>query len=470
MKKILKWSAIVLLAASAIAGVVVWPYIDHFLRFNPMVEEADFPPPSGPLEAQQQDFTYLAKVLDYDRSFPASARAEFLSDIEALQSRTQPLTDAEFFLEVHRLMALADNGHTGGDPVQMFRNFNRSGIDIYPFADGYFVVRAHKSRADLVGHKVIAIEGASLSEQLVQLRRYSGGPDHARDYASLHLIRSPELMHAAGLAPSPDRLTVTLEDEDGTRSDHILTALPDVAETEFAYRHPYHALRAEPLPEEEGDWVNTLQANGTEPPLTLSEDGTLVLAQPIADGVYIRSNYLVEYPEHPVKSQLVEALDGAPDSGFAKLVVDLRWNPGGNLGNAIPFARALGERLANNGKVYVLTGPTTFSAAIVMLAQIKKYAGDRTVTVGEPVGDRMQFWAERGSAFVLPNSQQYLRYSTGYHDWEKGCTDEENPYCYPASRDEAADIGTLGLDHRIQPTFAEYASGRDVVLEWVLAQ
>ena len=120
--------------------------------------------------------------------------------------------------------------------------------------------------------------------------------------------------------------------------------------------------------------------------------------------------------------------------------------------------------------VYVISGPTTFSAAIVTLAQIKKYAGERAIVVGEPVGDRAQFWAERGTAFVLPNSNQYLRYSTGYHDWEKGCTEEEEPHCYPASRDEAANIGSIAPDKTIQPTFAQYAAGEDVVLDWILSQ
>jgi len=367
-------------------------------------------------------------------------------------------------------MALADNAHTGGDPVQLFRNFNRSGIDLYPFADGYFVVRAHNSHAELLGHKVIAIEGADPGDLLERLRVYSGGPDNARDLAALHLIRSPALLYGAGLAASPDALSVTLEDPEGSRSEHVLDALPDAAENDFAYRHPYHALRADPLPEEAGDWVNVLQASGLDAPLTLTDDGTLVLSRPIDGGVYIRSNYLMEYPEQPVKSQLVEVLDTAPDGGFDKVVVDLRWNPGGDLGNGIPFAKALGERLAPHGTAYILTGPTTFSAAIVTVAQIKKYAGNRAVIVGEPMGDRAQFWAERGSSFILPNSRQYLRYSTGYHDWEKGCTEDESPHCFPASRDEAVDIGSLAVDEFIQPTFAQYAAGEDPVLEWTIAQ
>ncbi len=471
MKKWLKWIAVVWAVTSLAAGIYFWPRIDQWMRFNPSIAEADFPEPAGALEAQRQDFTYLAQVLDYDRSFSDDARKQFLSEVEQLKSRTgEPLSDAAFFLETHRLMALADNAHTSGDGVSAFRMFNRSGMDVYTFEDGIFVVRAHESRSDLLGKRVVEIEGHTTDDLITKLRKYSGGPDSVRDHFSLFLLRSPELLHAAGLISASDKLSVTLEDDNGNLTEHTLQALPNAAETEFAYRHVYHTLRADSLPDEAGEWVNVLSANGVEPPLTLQDDGDLVLSQNMGDALYIRSNYLVEYPGHEVKSQLVEALDGAGEFGHKLIIVDLRWNPGGDLGNAIPFAETLGDSLAKEGKVYVITGPQTFSAAIVTAALVKQYAGGRARIVGEPMGDRPQFWAERGGPFVLPNSDYFIAYSTGYHDWEKPCSEDQTPHCFPASRDEAADIGTLALDEEIRPSFAEYASGKDVVLEWILAQ
>ena len=435
-----------------------------------MVSSASFSEPDSPLEAQRQDFTYLEEVLEYDRSFSDSARAAFLAELEQLKTRSEALSDPAFYLQTRRLMALADNAHTGGDTVPAFRNFNRSGIDVYPFEDGLSVVRAHTSLGELLGHRLIAIEGRTPSEVLERLAAYSGGPDQSRDLFSLYLLRSPELLNAAGLAANADRLTVTLEDQAGNQIERNLAALPNVAETEFSYRHPYHTLKAEVLPEETGEWANVLQSAGIEPPQTLADDGDLVLTQPINGGVYIRNNYLVEYPGHEVKSQLVEALDDAPEGGHKLVVLDLRWNPGGDLSNAIPFAKRLGETLASDGKVYVIVGPQTFSAAIVTAALVKQYAGDRAMIVGEPMGDRPQFWAERGQPFTLPNSGYFIAYSTGYHDWEKGCSDDDTPHCFPPNRREAADIGELKVEKVIQPAFADYAAGKDVVLDWIKQQ
>nr|WP_298929146.1 hypothetical protein [uncultured Erythrobacter sp.] len=470
MKRFLKWFFGLWLVATIASGIYFWPLIDQVIRFNPFVAEADFAEPSSPTEAREQDFDYLATVLDYDRSFSPAAREQFLTRLADAKDRAGEMSDAQFFLETHALMALADNAHTGGDNVAAFRQFNRSGLDFYPFADGYFAVRAHQSNEALLGQKLVSIDGKDIAEMLAGLAQYSGGLDAQRNYSALHLLRSPELLHAAGLASAPDGVTIILENAEGLQSEHKLSAIAPAAETEFAYRHPYHVLRAEPLPDEGGEWVRVLDGKTVKPPLTLTDDGDLVLSKPMGSGIYLRSNFLVEYPGHEVKSQLVDALSEAPAGGYDFVVVDLRWNPGGDLGNAVPFAKRLGEALSADGKVYVLVGPQTFSAAIVTAALIKQYAGERMVLVGEPMGDRLQFWAERGEGFVLPNSGYHIAYSTGYHDWENSCSGDTIEHCFPVVEREAKPIGKLTLDHRIQPTFAQFAAGEDPVLAWALDQ
>jgi len=469
MRKVLKRVGIALSVLTIGALIYFYPLINQFIRFNPIVTEANFDEPADKAEAQQQDFEYLAQILDYDRSFSAIAKEKFTQDLETLRQGSSALSDAQFFMATHELMAIADNAHTGADTVSAFRQFNRSGLDFYNFADGMYVVRAHRSHEGLLGQKLVSIEGNDIASVLVGLEKYSGGPIVRRYLISLYFVRSPELLHAAGLAGSQNSVTYLLEGADGQQSEQMFDALPSAAETEFAYRHPYHTLRPDPLPDEDGDWIRVLGGEGTAIPITLKNDGDLVLSAPLGAGRYIRVNYLQEYPEQPVETEMLDALHDVPDGGFPFLVVDLRWNPGGDLGHAIPFAKRIGETVAANGKVYVIVGPQTFSAAIVTAALIKQYAPQQTMIIGEPMGDRPQFWAERGQAFVLPNSGYYIGYATGFHDWERPCKSAIE-YCFPPAQREAAEIGDLGVDQLIQPTFAEYAAGKDAVLDWVLAQ
>lgn len=85
--------------------------------------------------------------------------------------------------------------------------------------------------------------------------------------------------------------------------------------------------------------------------------------------------------------------------------------------------------------------------------------------VGERLGDREQFWAERGASFELPNSGYYIGYATGYHDWEKGCKGE--PYCYTMNEMYEVPAGSLDPVVTLPQPFSSYAAGEDVVMEWV---
>ncbi len=469
MRKTLSRVAIGVFALLAGALIYYWPLIDQLIRFSPMVEAADFDAPNSTLEAQQQDFEYLSRVLEYDRSFSPDAKREFLRRIDTLRGRNAALGKAAFFMETHALMAIADNAHTGADYVSAFREFNRMGVDFYRFQDGMFIVRAHRSHRELLGMKLVSVDGNSTDRILDSLAEYSGGPRARRDLISLYFLRSPALLRAANLAASADRVTLLVEGSDGQRSEHILEAMPSAAETEFAYRHPYHTLLPTSLPDEDGEWVRMLGEDGTAAPTTLTDDGDLVKVEGLSGGLYVRSNYLWECPGQPVETELVEALESPPPGGYAFVFVDLRWNPGGRFGHAIPFAKKVGDTLSPQGKIYLAVGPQTFSAAIVMAALIKQHAGDRAVIVGQPMGDRPQFWAERGQDFVLPNSGYFIGYATGFHDWERKCG-KEIEYCFPPSRQNADDIGRLGVEVAIEPTFGQYSAGRDPVLEWALEQ
>ena len=167
MKKILLWLFAGWLLVTAVALVVYWPLLDQFIRFNPMVSEADFPEPANRKQAQEQDLQYLATIVDYDRSFSADAQSRFNSEIQSLIASPNELSDAQLLMKTHELMALADNAHTSSDHVAAFRRFNRSGIDGYPFDDGMFIVRAHEANRDLLGRQLISVDGIEITELLV---------------------------------------------------------------------------------------------------------------------------------------------------------------------------------------------------------------------------------------------------------------------------------------------------------------
>ena len=455
------------LIGNLIGAYFYWHRIDQFLRFMPRVPAASFAAPVNELEAQKQDLAYLKTVLDYDRSFSQSARLEFETKIEKLTARETLLSKAEFYMSTRELMALADNAHTNVTERPAFKDFNRSGIDVYPFADGLYVVRAHKNHADLIGLKVVAIEGMAIHEVMTALEKYSGGVKQWRDLRSLNFLRSPELLHVAGIAANPNRLNVTTESASGKTRDVSLLAL-DSVDSDY-YRHAYLTLTPRQLPDEKGEWVQSLDQNSDIISPYLTDIFDVYKTAEIGSGLYIRSNSLMPSPENPVKEQLLSAIGAVPHEGYKFIALDLRWNPGGDYGSAVAFAKQAARATSNDGKIYVDVGPNTFSAAIVFTALLKQYAPDKTFLIGEPMGDRPQFWAERGKPFVLPNSGYWINYSTGYHDWENGCADTHK-FCFPPNKRYDAKIGLLALDAVVEPTYRDYTSGRDLVMERIMQE
>ena len=96
---------------------------------------------------------------------------------------------------------------------------------------------------------------------------------------------------------------------------------------------------------------------------------------------------------------------------------------------------------------------------------LKYYAAEKAVIIGSPMGDREQFWAERGMSFELPNSGYFINYATAYHDWANGCA--EHPYCYTLNTMHEVPAGSLAPQIVLDPAYADYAEGRDVVLDWI---
>jgi hypothetical protein len=135
-----------------------------------------------------------------------------------------------------------------------------------------------------------------------------------------------------------------------------------------------------------------------------------------------------------------------------KLVIDMRDNGGGdNTVGAARIVKPIAARpdLNAKGHLYVLIGPKTFSAAMNNAAQFQD--DTNAITVGETIGEKPNSYQEPRQ-FRLPNSHLVVRASTLFYTFRKAGENAVRP------------------DKEIIPSWDDVKSGRDPVLEWVLAQ
>lgn len=443
-----------------------WSLVQQIATFSPIIMPSAGPEPANEAEARLRDIEYLAALLDYDRSFDEGARGEFEQLMAGARQEAETMSLADLYLLAAEATALADNGHTNiSTAVQ--RDFNFVGLRFFHFQDGLYVVRALAGHEPLIGARVLEIDGQPIDAVLAALYSYVGGPEQWRRLYAADMLESAEILHAAGLADSPDGYSIMVQDQQGTTQQVDLAAQPAQSAESAPFSRPWGLLEAGPLPGEGDAWVGSLQAVSEDRlPLYLQQTNLPYWWAPLENGGgYVRLQTGFNTEQQSLAGFFEENIAPLPDGSLDYLVVDLRPNDGGDFTQFVEIAKWLPDKVAENGRLYVAVGPQTFSGGLQIAALLKYYGGEKTSLIGSPMGDREQFWAERGLDFILPSSGFRIGYATGYHDWADGC--EEHPYCYTPYLKHGVKAGSLTPDHIIEPLYADYAAGRDVIMDWI---
>ena len=470
MKKWIKRIGIVLLVGLVLIVALNWSLVTQIAKFSPIIMPKSGPKPSNEAEARLQDIEYLEKFLDYDRSFDEAARIEFAQLVESSKQDAGNMGLADLYLLISKATALADNGHTGINLWPVRSELNAVGVRYFQFKDGLYVVRALSEHKELIGGRVVEIDGQSIDSLITELSAYIGGAETWRQLHAVGLLESPEIMHAAGLSDSPTGYTLTVEDQAGVRHKVDLSAFTPQTDGPTPESKAWNTLDAAAWPVEGDGWVRSLGSlTDDEVPLYLRNINQPYMWETLeGGGGYLRFQVTLNSNEQTIAGFLDENVRPVPDGSLRYMVVDYRGNAGGDFTLLVDSAKWLPDKIAEGGHLYILVGPQTFSAAISGTALLKYYGGEKAIIVGSPMGDREQYWSEWGLDFILPNSGFRVVYTTGYHDWENGC--EDHPYCFTPVLKHGVAAGSLMPTKIIEPTYAEYAAGRDVVMEWIYEQ
>jgi hypothetical protein len=186
-------------------------------------------------------------------------------------------------------------------------------------------------------------------------------------------------------------------------------------------------------------------------PPTLPYDRERIFStERLGDAVHVRWNQVQSNDGASSLSELADALVADVASGaVARVVIDARHNPGGNIGAGLPLEQAVREiEAARPGTVRVIVGRGTFSAASAVLAGVVEELD--LVVVGEPSGGSSRSYADP-RPFDLPISgiAAYINtrlYVHGAGEWEPIVPDLE-----------------------VVPTWDDWSAGRDPALEAALA-
>jgi hypothetical protein len=164
--------------------------------------------------------------------------------------------------------------------------------------------------------------------------------------------------------------------------------------------------------------------------------------------VYVQLNSVADHPAESLAAFTERLFAFIGDSDADRLVLDLRWNGGGNTFLTQPLLHGLiGCRKVNRpGGLFVIIGRQTFSAAQNTATAIERHT--HAIFVGEPTGSSPNFTGEM-IPFELPYSKLTVNVSDLY--WQTSWPTDRRPWIAP--------------ELYAPPTFAEYHAGRDPAMD-----
>jgi hypothetical protein len=432
-------------------------------HFHPSAPQPRDPPAASTLDAQRQDIRYFRQLMALDRSFAPIDRTEANRKLDVLEALGIVLDRPHFRVSLMQIAALADNGHSKVENERSAALLELP-VRVAAFSDGLYVMRATEINADLLGGRVTAIDGQSIDVVMTKLEQLRGGtPQWRRLYASQYLVLQ-DLLYGIDVAPDMRHSNWTVQTPAGASITRRLDAYapPTSEPAVFVKRW----LSSEPLTGMAEQW------RAVEPdrplPISLADFDTAFRSLPLpgtcTQFVQLKSN--ADEGGQNIKDFLSGTESRLRQVQPCNVILDLRYDDGGDFVNTYGFARELPKLIPPAGQIIMLTGPVTFSAGISTAAFVKHAGQGRVVIVGEPVGDRLQFFSEGGLA-CLPNYQLCVAFETGKHDYQHACTDWD--VCFWLNYFFRFRVKSLDPEEVIPLSFKDWRAGVDPVLDRAMA-
>ena len=361
----------------------------------------------------REDLAYLARELPrrHKNLFHTMRREQFDSALAALDRKLPTLARHQVIVEIARIVALVGDGHTNvaptRDPKIGFRSYP---VRLYFFKDGLFVRSASREQADLVGAKVVRI-GRLTTMQAYEAVRLLIGRDNEMNarYFAPFLLVMPEILHAIGAIDDPENAPVLLE-QAGTRTVAVwrpagpASLMPSETDVSWA---------------PEVGWVDMRGVDGPRTPMWLRGDPKENFHfeyLPESRTAYVQFNKVADGTKETIQA-FATRLRAFVDSGAVdRLVLDLRLNRGGDgtLNQPLVLSLIRSPKLEGPGRLFVLIGRSTFSAAQFLVHDLEAYTD--AVFVGEPTAGKPNSYGD-SRRITLPNSGITVRASIFY--WQR---------------------------------------------------
>lgn len=387
----------------------------------------------------------------HPKPFAHVAEARFDSAVTALHSRIPQLTDPEVAVELMRIDAMIQDGHTLVVPVSTAMGFGRVvPVRTYVFEDGLWISATGPSYARYAGARVLKI-GAFTAEEALRraLEITPADNDMTRLDRAPFFLTMPTILHALGISPDSDRVAFEVRTVAGATERFTASAEPDTTGG-FDWFFEGEGL---PLP-----GARTAHDGARAPlPLHLRDPQRAYWFewQPESRLLYVQFRRIQYADGGSTLADFIRRVFAFSDSVRPEtFVLDIRHNHGGNNQLLQPLIHGLIQRedsINRRGHLYTVIGRGTFSAAQNCANWLEEHT--QTLFVGEPTGGRPNHYGDNEQV-TLPHHSDLLVFVSRW-PWQARLPWDDRPWIAP---------------HLPAPlTSADYRENRDPALAAILA-
>ncbi|WP_182440219.1 tetratricopeptide repeat protein [Colwellia sp. RSH04] len=353
------------------------------------------------VELWQYDLKFLVSEIKrlHVNMYHSISEDNFERMVATINKKIPTLSDQQIVFEFMKLVASTGNGHNFIVPAYAkIGAFNQLPLQFYLFSDGLFIVSAEEEYQHLVGSKVVRIGSTAVEEALDRAKKVN-----ARDNEMQHLWLAPhylglaEVLEGLNIVDDANVITITIESTKGEQK----TVTPKLKVMSFSGFPKLPALA-------NSDEIHNFQAKKTYWYQHIPEQSAL----------YVQYNYVHNSSSQSFESFNHELRDKISLLKPENIILDIRHNAGGDGSTYPPLLKTLVqfESIRPNGKLFVVMGRNTFSAAHSLLLDINRLSNP--ILVGEPSGSRPNALSEAGW-FKLPYSGTWGIISSQFHQASK---------------------------------------------------
>jgi tetratricopeptide (TPR) repeat protein len=401
----------------------------------------------------ESDLSWLVgKIEDiHPNPFLKISKSMFYRDVDSLKSHISGLTDNQIAARMMQLVASIRDGHSNLEPIGLNRWFP---IRCYVFRDGLFITAIQSEYKEYVGCKVIRIGNRDPKDALTLCQSLKGSDNQFGELEnSVLYLSNADLLQALGIIDNVGKLALQVERLDGKLKSISLASRTIDKQTNWMQWGEMYG----PVPDLTTYFGNRVSSDYRKGDKHLPLHLRMRLPYWFdyldeSKTVYFQFNFVSREWNGTAFQKFQRRLFSFIDtSDVRKFVIDIRYNSGGDGSILDPFLHEIIKRdkINQKGKLFVLVGRKTFSAAVMLLGSLKRHTN--AYFVGEPAGAPLNHCGDPQS-YLLPNSRFVLNLSTLYH--QTGGPADKSLY-FP-------------IDFPYQFTSHDYFSGVDPALDLVL--